>query len=462
MSGGWLSASWEMARGHLWGVVPILVCLAVLAFSSLSEAVLMRLEPSRVRHLAEANRKGARQLAALVHGRQEVLSSLVLLINLAVIVASAYVTKLTIELSAGSTRWVPLSSAGVIVLILVVCEVAPKTYGVRRAERVGLAMAPMLQAAHTLARPLGRLLHGMSVWFTRRALVPLIGGNVTPQAPLFSDEEVMEIVSAGEAEGSIEEEEKEMIHGVMEFADTVAREVMTPRTDMVCVAAEDTLEAAAGVCQESGYSRLPVYQGTLDHVVGIVYAMDMVAALQAGAADAARPGGQRSCAAMLRMGEIARKPAPVVPESKKLGELLPFMQRNRLHMAVVIDEYGGTAGLVTMEDLVEQIFGEIRDEYDLEAEPVQAVGEGVWVFNAKLSTDEVSEVTGVALPEGDFDSVGGFILDQLGRLPAVGETVRWKGLEFTVEAVAENRVGRVRVTRRAEEGTDGEAEEGRR
>ena len=165
---------------------------------------------------------------------------------------------------------------------------------------------------------------------------------------------------------------------------------------------------------------------------------------------------------MLRMGEIARKPAPVVPESKKLGELLPFMQRNRLHMAGVIDEYGGTAGLVTMEDLVEQIFGEIRDEYDLEAEPVQAVGEGVWVFNAKLSTDEVSEVTGVALPEGDFDSVGGFILDQLGRLPAVGETVRWKGLEFTVEAVAENRVGRVRVTRRAEEGTDGEAEEGRR
>ncbi len=451
MTGAWLSGSWEMVRGYLWGVIPILACLAVLAFSSLSEAVLMRLEPSRVRHLLEANRKGARPLAALVHSRQEVLSSLVLVINLAVIVASAYATKLTIELSAGSTRWVPLSSAGMIVLILVVCEVAPKTYGVRRAERVGLAMAPMLQVAHGMARPLGRQLYGMSVWFSRRALVPLIGGNVTPQAPLFSDEEVMEIVSAGEAEGSIAEEEREMIHGVMEFADTVAREVMTPRTDMVCVPAESTLEEAAGVCQESGYSRLPVYEGTLDHVVGIVYALDMVAALQADPAGAARR----------RVGEIARKPAPVVPESKRLGELLPFMQRNRLHLAMVIDEYGGTAGLVTMEDLLEQIFGEIRDEYDVEAEPVQAVGEGVWVVDAKLSTDEVSEATGVELPEGDFDSLGGFILDQLGRLPAVGETVRWKGLEFTVEAVAENRVGRVRVTRRAEEGTDGEAEEGR-
>ena len=457
-----LLKAWTAMGGHLWGLVAILACLVVLAFSSLSEAILMRVELSRVRHLEEEGRRGSKQLAGLVGDRQEVLSSLILLINVAVIVASAYVTEITISLSGQSTRWVPFSSAGMIAFLLVVCEVAPKTYGVRRVEAAGLAIAPVLRVVHAAVRPLGRVLHRISTAFNRRVLVPVIGGNVTPQAPLFSDEEVLEIVSAGEAAGSIEEDEKEMIHGVMEFADKVVREVMTPRTDMVCLAYDDTLADAARVCQETGYSRLPVYEDTLDHVIGIAYAKDMVSALQAKDADAVnRPSAGAEAAGRepprLRpadrpVGDIARKPPPVVPESKRLDEALALMQRNRLHMAVVIDEYGGTAGLVTIEDLLEEIFGEIQDEYDLEAPPVQEVGEQAWMIDAKLSADEVAEVTGVELPEGDFDSVGGFILDQLGRLPVVGETVRWQSLEFTVNAVSENRIRRLLMIRRAEEG----------
>jgi len=154
---------------------------------------------------------------------------------------------------------------------------------------------------------------------------------------------------------------------------------------------------------------------------------------------------------------VARKPAPVVPESKKVSEVLRLMQRDRLHMAIVIDEYGGTAGLVTIEDLLEEIFGELSDEYDLSAEPVRVLSEDVLIVDARVSADEIRDRLGVTLPEGDYDSVGGFILDQLGRLPAAGETVVWRNLEFAVEAVSENRILRVRVARKPEEEEDEDA-----
>jgi CBS domain containing-hemolysin-like protein len=222
---------------------------------------------------------------------------------------------------------------------------------------------------------------------------------------------------------------------------------MTPRTDMVTVPTEISLAEAARVSQDTGYSRLPVYEEDTDHIIGIVYAKDMVSALQSDGADKTA-------------GEIARKPAPFVPESKKLHESFHFMQRNRFHMVVVIDEYGGTAGLATIEDLVEEIFGEIRDEHDMDREPIHVVNETTVVVNARVSTDEVEDVLQISLPEGDYDSIGGLILDLLGRLPEAGEKVTWKSLEFTVEAVSENRVQLVRIVRTAEESSDEEAAEG--
>jgi len=416
----------------------ILACLLVLAFCSLAEAAVVRVEPSRLRQLVGENRRGARRLEKLVEQRQEVLNSLVLLINLSVIVASAFTTKVTILLSGGSERWVPLASLGMIVVLLVLCEVTPKTYAVRRAEEVGLAAAPILAAVHLVLRPLSRGLYLLGIWLIRRLVAPLVGGEATSQVPSYSDEEVIALVSAGEAEGQIEQEEKEMIRGVIEFSDRVAREVMTPRTDMACVPSAASLEEASGVSEETGYSRLPVYESDVDHIIGILYAKDIVAALE-------RDGEGLTAA------DIARKPAPVVPESKKVSELLHLMQRNRLHMAIVIDEYGGTAGLVTIEDLLEEIFGEIRDEYDVGVEPIRVISEDEVIADARVSTDEVEERLQVKLPEGDFDSIGGFILDQLGRLPAAGEVVKWKALEFRIEEVSEHRILRVRIMRRPAE-----------
>jgi putative hemolysin len=422
---------------HVWHLVVIVVCLCVLAFCSLSEAALVRVEPGRIRHLATEGRRAAQRLERLIEARQEVLNSLVLVINLCVIIASAYTTEITIRLSGGSEHWVPVSAIGMILVILVLGEVTPKTYAVRRAEAVGLAAAPFLAALHAAVRPIGYLLYSLSVWMLRHVVVPIIGGSPVVTGPSYSDEEMMALVSAGEAEGDIEEEEKEMIHGVIEFADKVAREVMTPRTDIVCVPVEATLLEAARVSEETGFSRLPVYEKDVDHIVGIVYAIDMVSALQ-------------SDGASLTASEIVRAPATVIPESKKISEVLRLMQRDRLHMAIVIDEYGGTAGLVTIEDLLEEIFGELHDEYDVEAEPVREISEETLVVDARVSTDEVEDHFGVTLPEGDYDSVGGFILDQLGHVPVAGERVAWRNLEFTVEDVSENRILRVRVARQPE------------
>lgn len=434
--------------GETWRLAAVALCLLAIALASLAEAALVRVELSRLRQLVEEKRRGANHLSRLVAQRQEVLSSLLVLINLSLILASAYTTEITIRLSDGSARWVPLTSLAMIFFILIFCEVTPKTFSVGRAESVALATAPLVAFLHTLLRPLGRLLHALAAWLLRHLVVPLVGGEVTSKWPRYTDEEVIELVAAGEAGGSVEEEERDMIEGVIEFADKVVREVMTPRTHMVSVPATTPLVEAARVSRDSGFSRLPVFAEDTDHITGILYAKDMVAVLQS-------DGANKTA------GEIARQPAPMVPESKKLHEVFQFMQRHRFHMVIVIDEYGGTAGLATIEDLIEEIFGEIRDEYDQEREPVRVLEENVLLVEARVSTDEVEDALEVKLPKGEYDSVGGLVLDLLGRLPEAGEKVTWKNLEFTVEAVSENRVELVRIVRTPEELEDeGKAVEG--
>jgi CBS domain containing-hemolysin-like protein len=425
----------------------VFICWVVVAFGSLSEAALVRMEVGRARQLAEERGWTARQLLALVEGRQEVLSTLILLINTSVIVASAYTTEIAIKLSGDGTKQIAWISFAMIIFILTFCEVAPKTYGFRRAEAVGLVLAPVLTLTHKLVRPVGRLLHLMAIALIRRVVAPIFGGEVVAGLPQYTDEEVLEMMVEGEEGGGIEEEEREMIAGVIEFAEKVAREVMTPRTDIVWVSAEASLVEAVQISERSGHTRLPVCEEDVDHVVGILYMKDVVSALVEGGPE-------------LTTGAIARKPAPMIPESKKVDEVLQLMQRRHLHMAIVIDEYGGTAGLVTIEDLLEEIFGEIRDEHDFEAEPFNPIDENAAVVDARVSVGDFEDHFEVTLPQGEFDSVGGFMLDRLGHLPAVGESVAWRNLEFTVEAVSENRIQRVRVVRHPEEAYgEGEEEE---
>ena len=441
-----LSQLLTAASGLTGEIGAVVACWLVLGLSSLSEAALVRMEIGRARQLAQERGRAGGRLLALVENRQEVLSTLILLINLSVIVASAYTTAIAIRLSVERQGWVLIVSLGMIAFLLIFCELTPKTYGVRRAEPVALAVAPALSVVHQVVRPLARLIYLIGMGLIRRAVIPVFGGKALAELPRYTDQEVLEMVVEGEAKGGIEEEERDMIAGVIEFADKVAREVMTPRTDIVWVEETASLIEAAKVSEQTGYSRLPVCGEDVDHVVGILYMKDTVPAF--------RPG-----APSLTAGALARKPVPMVPESKRVHEVLHLMQRKRLHMAIVIDEYGGTAGLVTIEDLLEEIFGEIRDEHDVELEPIRATDEHTALVDGRVSVGDFEDHFGVKLPEGEFDSVGGFMLDRLGHLPAAGEQLSWRSFDFTVEEVSENRIQRIRVVRRPEEVPDEQEDE---
>jgi len=410
--------------------------LVGLAMVSLAEAALVRADPVRMRQLADAGSRAAQRVQRLAERRQEMLGALIVVLNLCIIVTSVLAARLTLAVAGPeqADRWLPVTAVGMIALLLIVGEITPKTYAVHHAERTALLFAAPVAALTVALRPGVALLNWAARGLMRLVLVRVLGGRVEPEAAAWTDDEIKALVTAGERSGELEEEEKEMIHGVIEFADTLAREVMVPRLDMVCLEASATAHEGVLRARETGYSRLPIYEDTVDHIVGVVHVRDLLARL--------RDQGPET-----PLREIAR-PAYFVPESKKVDDLLREMQRRQVHQAIVIDEYGGTAGLLTIEDLLEQIVGEIYDEYDVEEREIQMLDERTAVVDARAAVAEVGEAFSVTLPEGDFDTIGGLVMDRLGRVPEGGEQVRVNGLEITVEQVSEQRIEKMRVVRR--------------
>ncbi|MEA2685354.1 MAG: magnesium and cobalt exporter, family, partial [Actinomycetota bacterium] len=261
----------------------------------------------------------------------------------------------------------------------------------------------------------------------------LIPGKGLTAGPFVSESELLATVDVATEGEVIEREERRLIHSIIEFGDTVVREVMVPRPDMVAVEARATVEDALEVALAAGYSRIPVYEQGIDDIVGILYTKDLIRASHDGKGD--EP-----------VRELVR-PANFVPETKRVAELLPEMQKHKQHMAIVVDEHGGVAGLVTLEDLIEELVGEIVDEYDVEEVPVEDLGDGGYRVNARMQIDELEELLQVSLPEGDYDTVGGLLLDLLGHVPAEGESVNFDGHRMTAEKVQGRRIGRVLITR---------------
>jgi putative hemolysin len=236
-------------------------------------------------------------------------------------------------------------------------------------------------------------------------------------------------------EDVIEREERQLIHSIIEFGDTVVREVMVPRPDMVAVEARASVSDAMELVMSAGYSRIPVYEQGIDDIAGILYAKDLMRAIREGRADE-------------QVRDLIR-PARFVPETKRVAELMPDMQKSKTHMAVVVDEHGGTAGIVTLEDLLEELVGEIVDEYDVEEAPVEPLPDGGVRVSARMPIDELNELLGAEFPEGDYDTVGGLVYFLLGHVPAEGETVDYDGHRLHAERVQGRRIGRVRVSRLA-------------
>lgn len=399
------------------------------AFFSASETALYAANRVVLRQRRAQGDRRARAAYGLLNHASELLTTLLAANTMANVGATVLATSIAVSLMGRrSAEWAAF--LGATLLLLIFAEIAPKTLAARRADQFALAVAGPISTLQRVLTPLIRVLSLIAT-----ALVRPFGAHITNRAPLVTEEQLRFLVEVGEQEGIIEEEEREMIHSIFEFGDTVVREVMRPRVDIIAVPADATVNRAIGLMSEHGHSRLPVYEGSIDHVIGVVYMRDLVPVLRSGKLD--QP-----------VSEVKR-PAFFVPETKKVDELFKEMQQRKVSMAIVLDEFGGTAGLVTVEDLLEEIVGEIQDEYDLEEKPIQLLDANTAIVNARIHVEEVNDLLGVRLPMDDVDTVAGLVYSVFGRVPVPGEKVALPGAEIRVEKTLGQRITRVRITRTA-------------
>ncbi len=405
----------------LWILVVVFVVLGSLL--ALAEAALTRM--TRVRALAfqEEGRRNAALLVRLETDPPRYLNSVYLCV-LIVQNGSAILVAALAERSFGSLG-VTIAALVFTLLYFVLVEAMSKTFGVLHSDRVALALAPLVYF-------LGRLLAAPTHVLIGLANV-LLPGKGLKQGPFVSEEEIRSMAVVGSEEGSIEEDEKELIHSIFEFGDTIVREVMVPRPDIVAIEDDQTLRDVQALVLEHGLSRIPVYREDLDHCIGIVFAKDVLKALHQGHAD-------------MPLAEIVR-PEIYVPETKKAADLLREMQRDKFHLALVTDEYGSVTGLVSLEDLLEELVGEIADEYDQEEPEIVQVDGGAYRVSGKASIDDVNEILGAQLPDEEWDTVAGLVLELFGRIPRQGEEITFEGLRFRAEEIQGRRIATVLITR---------------
>jgi CBS domain containing-hemolysin-like protein len=400
----------------------IVVLLVIAAFAALAECAISRIGRIRPHHLAKEKKAGAEVLVKVVEDPAPSMNALLLVTLLAELLAAALATGLAL-------RWLDtageiIAAVAMTILVFAFAQVVPRTYAVQHTDRAALLVARPVYILGLALRPLGRLLI-----LTANLALMILPGRGMPKGPFVTDEEIRHMSDGEEEEEEIEEEERELIHSIFEFGDTVVREVMVPRPDMVTLRVKSSRDEALGRIVDAGYSRIPLFDGDTDNIVGVLYAKDLLKKMH-------------ESEAPVKLVSIARAPT-FVPETKKVAELLREMQEQRVHMAIVVDEYGGTAGLVTIEDLLEEIVGEIVDEYDVEEPLVEPIDDHSIRVDAKMPIDEVNELLSVELPHEEWDTVGGLVFGLTGRVPVAGERVRHDSVEFVTERVAGRRVQKV-------------------
>ncbi len=413
-------------------IIAIFVLMAFSAMLAMAETALTRMSRIRAGSLVEDGRRGSRPLQKLVDSPDQWLNALLFLLLVCHLIIGFFVPYLLDE---------PFGAWGILggivaeaVVIFVFSELVPKNYAVRNADRAALAVAPIISAI--VRFPLIRLM--------QRALVVLanilVKGRI--DEPTTSEQELLAMADAALHEDVIEKDERSMIHSIIEFGDTIVREVMKPRPDMVTIEASHSVDEAMDIAIKAGFSRIPVIRESKDDIAGVVYAKDLMRAQ--------RDGKQNQpVAAIIRQAHFC-------PESKRVSEMMREMQSQKFHMAIVLDEYGGTAGLVTLEDLIEELIGEIVDEYDVEDPQIERLSNGDFRVDAAMLIDELNELLEVEWPSADWDSIGGLVFDKLGHVPHEGETLVFQGHQLRAERVKGRRIGRVRITRLPQNELDSE------
>ncbi|PSQ28707.1 DNA-binding protein, partial [Halobacteriales archaeon QS_9_67_15] len=399
------------------------------AFFSSSEIAMFSLPAHRVEALVEEGRRGAKTLNELKADPHRLLVTILVGNNLVNIAMSSIATGLFgLYLQQGQA--VVAATFGITAIVLLFGESAPKSYAVENTESWALRISRPLKLSEAVLLPL-------IVFFDylTRIVNKVTGGRSAIETSYVTREEIQDMIETGEREGVLDEEEREMLQRTLRFNNTIAKEVMTPRLDMDAISTEASISEAIEQCIHSGHARLPVYEGSLDNVIGVVHIRDLVRDLNYGESE----GGS------LELEDLI-EPTLHVPESKNVDDLLTEMRHERLHMVIVIDEFGTTEGLVTMEDLTEEIVGEILEGG--EEEPIEYVDDDTVDVKGEVNIEEVNETLDIDIPEGEeFETIAGFIFNLAGRLVEEGEVIDYDGIEISVQSVENTRIREARVTR---------------
>ena len=416
------------ASPYLIGILFFLICGS--AFFSASETALTSLSKMRLRNMVDDKIKNADKISKLLDDPNRLLSSILIGNNLVNNGASALTTALAIQIFNGNAgSGATVATAIITIVILIFGEITPKTIAAQDAEKVALKVVNVLAVMVVIFRPLVMVLNVVT-----GGLIRLFGADPSVKVPLITEAELKTIVNVSHEEGVLESEERIMIDNIFNFGESRAKEVMTPRTDMVAVSCNVTYGEFVALVQEEGFSRVPVYKEDIDDIVGVLYVKDIF---------------------FLNKNEFSAEKYMREPyftyESKPVDELFAQMRTSRLAVAVVLDEYGGTAGLVTMEDIIEEVMGEIADEYDSEEPDIEIIKENEFIVDGSLRLEEFNKLVDGKILSDEVDTIAGYVLVLLGNFPTGGEVLEIDGLKMIIEQMDKNRIAKIRVYNHKEE-----------
>lgn len=389
----------------------------------MSETALMSLSKIRIRHMVEEGVKGAKLVEKLTEDPNRLLGAILIGNNVVNIGASALAT--TIATNIFASAGAGIATGVMTILVLIFGEITPKSIAKQKSEKVALKVSKIINIIVKILKPFIGIFTAISSIFIR-----LFGGDPKASEPFITEEELRTMVGVSEEEGVLEDVEKEMIFNVFDFADAHVKDVMVQRVDVIAVDIDASYEEVLDVIKTEQFSRIPVYNQTIDDIVGILNVKDLIMAEKS-----SKP---------FKVADYMREPYYTF-EFKKIKELFSEMKKTRNHISVVLDEYGGTVGIVTIEDLIEEVFGEIEDEYDDYEKEIEVIKEDEFVVDGSARLDDISELIGVNMESEEFDSVGGLVIGELGRFPEQNEEVQLNSIRFVVEEVDKNRIKKVRI-----------------
>lgn len=416
-----------MSQVQVIQIAVLFLLLLLSAFFSASETAIFSVNKMRIRHLAEEGNRQALLTRRLLEQPGRLISTILIGNNVVNIGATALATTVAISIFGGAGAGI---ATGVMaVMILVFGEITPKTLASRRSEDIALRMSGYINRLGFILSPLIYVLN----LFTN-TLVRLLDGS-KKEAHSITEEELRMLVNVGEEEGLIDQDEREMIDSIFEFDDTLVREVMVPRIDIIAINVAETLENAVSLVIKVGHSRIPVYEETVDNIIGVIYAKDFLQTYF-------EPNREK-----VNLKNLMR-PAYYVPESKKVRDLFAELRKEKVHMAIILDEYGGTAGLVTIEDVIEEIVGDIQDEYDQEEKVIESLSDGSLLVDARAPICDINEIMEIDLPDDEFETISGLVFHNLGRLPYEGQELDIEGLHVKVERISGRRIEKLRLRKK--------------